>query len=263
MDEQTKLQLVQPFKHRTNRTVAELTQRLRNNAALPHVARFGDGEIFCCLADHKLVSFAKNVDGHDYSVSLARALLESLRVFLAADDLWLGNWLYWPFNAWIHGLVDSFGGQCQWCSHNLFMHVRQKPLDHVRDLYMAIRGVPRRKVIVGRPALARLTAFFGDAIHVPVPPKNGWREYPDVLRRVRTTIQPDDLALIGFGMPAKPLMADMMQAVPDATYFDVGSGMDCLIPGKRSRSHQPSWPTLQQLYGGLRGLDQPRRIDCE
>ena len=230
---------------RTNTTREQLVRRIRDDSP-PHVARFGDGEILCCLGWEE----RGNCDGHAYSPALAEALAAAVKQFVATPDLWLGNWFYWPLGTFIHGLAAEYGGQKLWCDHRVFMHINCFPLEPVRDLYVAIKASKRRKVLIGpahvRPAIPRLRI----ATHVEVPTKNGWLQYRDVRERVLAAITPGDLVLIVFGMPAKPLMADIIRECPAARCFDIGSGLDPIV-GRKNRLKQPEPAIIQNLYRDL------------
>jgi hypothetical protein len=250
IDEVMRRRLVAPFIRRTNHTIGNLTEMLRCGDATNHLARFGDGEIFCCMSEHRLVHFEGNADGHPYSASLAASLVDALESFVRHDGVWLGNWHYWPFGAWLHGMVDSFGGKSDWFPHNAMCHVDGKALVPIRDFYRAIRDSSRRKVLLARGQLRPLRKFFGNCRYIEAPSRNGWADYPAVLERMVDTVTDGDLVLLAFGMPAKPLMAELLRIRPVATYLDVGSGMDPMVRGRRTRRHQPSWEVMNQLYGG-------------
>lgn len=260
MDYSFKSRLVKPFRCRTRFGAADLTARLRTSEPLPHVARFGDGEIQCCLG----WPVGRNCDKHPYTPELADALIHALRYFvtestLQAGELWLGNWFYWPFGAWLHGVVESFGDWSAWCSHDTFAHVllpqfgsntpHWERLEVTRDLYLAVRECPRRKVIIGRRDLRQLCAFFRNIACVDAPARNGWASINDVAARSSDIIRRDDLVLIAFGMASKPLMARLLETDPSATYWDVGAGLDPLVQAPRSRRNQPKYEDLKTLYG--------------
>lgn len=230
---------------RTNVQREDLIARIQQNNP-PHVARFGDGEILCCLGWEQ----RNNCDGHPYTPSLAEALGKSVKVFTQTPDLWLGNWFWWPLGVWIHGLTDAHGGQQAWCPHNIFMHVRDLPLEPLRDLYLAVRECSRRKVLVGPDHVMKAIPFLRADDRVVVPLKDGWSHYGTVVDKVLRAVQPLDLVLLAWGMPAKPLMADIIQECPDARCFDIGSGLDPLV-NKKSRFKQPDYETLRNVYGDI------------
>lgn len=230
---------------RTNRTRAELIESVRANNP-PHVARFGDGEILCCLGWLE----RNNCDGHDYSPALAEALAGAVRTFVQTPNLWLGNWGWWPLAVWVHGLCDQWGGQTDWCDHGLFMHFKDQDNSAVRDLYLAIRDCPRRKVLVGPDLLQPAMHFLQASQFVQVPPNNGWDQFPRVRDELLGIVRPSDLVLLVYGMPAKPLMAEVIRHEPLARCFDIGTGLDPLV-GRQTRPHQPDSAVMGELYGDV------------
>jgi len=233
----------------TNVTPGELADGLREGSPR-HVARFGDGEILCCVDPRR----GGNCDGHLYSESLADALVASLEFFVQQENLILGNWFYWPLGLWLHALAKKFGGQDDWILHEVFMHHKWRNQDELRDLYGAIQETGRRKVIVGPLPLSALDGFLGFDKMIVTPEQNGWDVYYEIEDQTAAIIQPGDLVLLAFGMPAKPLMAAMMKEHPQAVFWDIGSGVDPLVPGRKTRANQMDPETLEGIYGdGLHG----------
>jgi hypothetical protein len=254
---------------RTNHTREELAARLRADDP-PHVARFGDGEVIAAmhwsgepdLVRHPFASefgmmmeraVLCNADNHSYSPSLGKAVTEALATFAKRDDVWLGNWYNWPLGAWIHGFVDYQGGHEHWIEHDVFTHIEQLDPQPTRDIFIAVRDSSRRKVLVGPGYLSRLHKWIGLSSHVRVSSRDGWSDYGRVREVARAEVRPGDLVLLVYGMPAKPLMADLLCHVPGAVYWDVGSGLDPLV-GRRTRGNQISPTRLRRLYDG----DMPR-----
>lgn len=250
--------------HRTNHTREELAAQLRSGDP-PHVARFGDGEILAAmcwqgepdpvrapyaggLARQMSRAFRGNCDGQIYYPDLGCAVARALAYFAGYPHLWLGNWFNWPLGMWVQGFLGENGGHTEWITHDVFTHIEYFGPEATVEVFRAVHESDRRTVLVGPGYLAPLLPWLG-ASHVVATERNGWDAYRSVLEAARQAVKPQDLVLIAFGMPAKPLMAALLEHEPGAVYWDVGSGLDPLV-GRRTRPNQVSQERIRELYQG-------------
>jgi hypothetical protein len=237
--------IVSHYQSKITCDIAMFTELIRQDRP-PHVGRFGDGEMRCAL------NFpGANCDRHDYSRSLGQALLNALITFSRTPDLWLSNWFWYPLNLWVNGFVSQYNPSQLWCSHELFMHLQCVDSTKIRDAMAAIRDSKRRKVLVRPNFAAQADKLFKVARRVEVMEINGWQQYGAVRDFLSPQIQPDDLVLLIYGMPAKPLMAHLIKTVPSCRCIDLGSALDPLFKPISTRNLQITHTQACELYAEM------------
>lgn len=240
--------LVGPYYEATNRSSQDLIERLKANVP-PHVTRFGDGEMYTIIG-----VAGGNCDHHPYSRELGMATVDAIDRFVQTDNLWISNWFWWPMGFWQHGFVNRMAQihnrKVEWCEHEMMMHLHGRPIEPVRDIYIGIRECSRKKVYIRPHHLAYADRLLRVHDVVEVPAINGWASFKSVLSSALSKITNDDLVLISFGMPAKPLMARIIEERPNCRVIDIGSGLDPL-GGRTTRNQQYTAEELRQVYAGL------------
>jgi hypothetical protein len=243
---------------RSTHDAADLVARLRADHP-PHIARFGDGELLCCLE-----YYGVNYGGETRTQDLGLDLGDALAVFCRTPDLWLGEWCWPPLKYWQYEFADRLNPDQQWCSHNLFQHLDRNDKEWpqhrmegwdvpdpsvTKSIWLAIRESPRRRIWLRPAFLAETDRIVLPAVTLDLPATAGHQYLSDVCSQVTSIVQPGDLVLMAFGMPGKPLQAHIMTAVPSCRVFDVGSALDPLC--KASRSGQLSRAAMLALYSDV------------
>jgi hypothetical protein len=105
--------------------------------------------------------------------------------------------------------------------------------------YKGLRHASQQKIYVCNPMMVeRSKHLFNIDTHVCVDPVN-WFEntYYEILGSVIQNVEkPNEcIILVSAGMGAKKLISDLHKVLPNATIIDIGSALDLLCSGRRSR----------------------------
>ena len=218
---------------------SELVERVRNNN-IPHVTRFGDGEAICLNS-----TVGQNCDSHKYSSDLGEALKKALQHFAQTDNLWLGNWFWSPYGPEIHKIVNESRPTEDWCDHDIFLHSHHNNITDITNLYREVRKLKRRKVLVRPERISDADKITG-ATGITVPQLNGWQYYNETKDRILNSINDNDLVMVCWGMPAKPLISEILKN-KKCIVWDTGSAFDGLGPST-TRNNQLNRQEIIALY---------------
>ncbi len=207
--------------------IKELTDMIRRGEPFTFVKR-GDGEQLCMDGAEGC-----NCDGHPYSPELAARLREAFAFFE-----------FTFFETQSNVRIVEFADQA---AYNSLLHRTDSDLAAVKAFWGAVRESERRKLFVGPIRLSKAAKML-HAEHIWVPKKNVFGYYSLYEIAMRYAVHPGDIVIFCAGMTAKPLIAEVMQRLPDVTCIDAGSAFDPLCVEGGTRTEQLSMDVLNREY---------------
>jgi hypothetical protein len=196
-------------------------------------AKYGDGEYFAATQ-----LSGGNCDGTPYTAKLGEGIKDSFRYITRSSNIYIGQWNdFKGVDRYFQDLVDH---PVQWVNYNIFIFKsKQQFYEQQLAFYKAIRESNKQKVYVCNPAMAeRAGSLLNLDAAVTVDPVN-WFEmnYGDVLNRTISAVKDPNnvIILTSAGMGAKVLISDLHKVFPNTTIIDVGSALDFMCSGRRSR----------------------------
>lgn len=220
-------------------TLQQFKYNIENNINFTFVKR-GDGELACMRGDA-----GGNCDGHPYSKELGEKLWEAYE-YLGKQP---------------NTTIVEFDDQK---NYNVLLHRTDSNLKEVSEFYKAIKLSKRNKYLIA-PEKLNLIAGLLDATHIVIPELNlfsRYNEYKDAIHH--TSYQSgwrDSIFIFCAGMPAKPLISDMMKHSPNATYLDCGSAFDPSVG--ITRTEQITKEQFWELYKEESWWEQQEKIATE
>ena len=196
--------------------LASLEATIKENRNFVFVKR-GDGEQACMEGQ-----VGQNCDGHPYTTSLGDALRDA--------------YAYLKDKA----IIVEFADQV---NYNVLLHRTDSDLAKVSHFYKTIANSERLKVMVAPERLA-IVARLLNAEHVVVPDIDAWSQVNEIFDRIPKIR--NAVYMFCAGMPAKVLIARMLEQLSDATYIDCGSAFDPAI--YTTRTYQITQTVFWKLY---------------
>jgi hypothetical protein len=197
-------------------------------------AKYGDGEYNAAVQLQ-----GGNCDGTPYTPKLGEGVKDAFCYVAKQPNVYIGQWD--DFNGvdkYFQSLIDT---PVQWVNYNIFIFKsKQQFYEQQLAFYKAIRESNKQKLYVCNPAMAeRAGPLLNLDAAVTVDPVN-WFEtnYGDVLNRTISAVKDPNnvMILTSAGMGAKVLITDLYKVFPSATIIDVGSALDLMCSGRRSRN---------------------------
>ena len=197
-------------------------------------AKYGDGEYNAAVQLP-----GGNCDGTPYTQQLGEGVKDSFRYIVQHPNVYIGQWD--DFNGvdkYFQSLVET---PVQWVNYNIFIFKsKQQFYEQQLAFYRAIRQSERQKIYVCNPGMVeRSKALLNLDTNIAVDPVN-WFEsnYADVLSRTVAAVKDPNnvMILTSAGMGAKVLISDLHKLYPNATIVDIGSALDLMCSGRRSRN---------------------------
>lgn len=210
--------------------------------------RFGDGAIECMRQANGMTC-----DREPYSMKLAAELWTIWEVLKRGRNVCVGDWLSASFDATsLHARYEEDYARLIGDWKPEFLHFESLLLmrdsEALVDFYRAVKQDPRRKLYMGPVECGGAAQMLG-AEHLPTP-------MHDLLRHVdRLTHELErkefDVLLYGAGMAGNIPAVRTWWKHQDRTYVNLGSAMDPLFMGRKSRRQQLSPERARQLFREL------------
>lgn len=206
---------------KTPSVIVDMKNKIINGVNFSFIKR-GDGEEACMNGET-----GANCDGHNYSRALGDKLKESYEFFSTRPEC----------------KVVAFDDQK---IYNTLLHRTDNNINEVKDLYLSIRESNRNKVFIGPGRLKEVSKIL-KAKHVVIPELNMFESLGDVFAQAMIdATKKDTIFIIAGGMPAKPLIKQLLTINRDITCLDIGSSFDPLI--HQSRTYQITTEDIRKLY---------------
>jgi glycosyltransferase involved in cell wall biosynthesis/SAM-dependent methyltransferase len=216
-----KIDNIEQVPKKSSSLIDTLRQHIELNIPFSFVKR-GDGEEAC------MVGFqGANCDGHAYSESLGNKLKNAF------------DYLESNSNTRVVRFEDQE-------IYNTLLHRSDNNLSKLKEFYIAVRESHRNKVFVGPVRLLQVAALL-KSDYVSIPQINAFDEYDNIMKQLKDRLRDHSIYIFCAGMPAKPMIAELMQANSTITCLDAGSAFDPLLVGN-TRTHQVSSARLYNLY---------------
>lgn len=194
-------------------------------------AKYGDGEYFAATQ-----LAGGNCDGTPYSPKLGQGVKESFQYITQHPNVYIGQWNCNGVDTYFQNLVQH---PVQWVNYNIFIFKsKQQFYEQQLAFYRAIRESTKHKVYVCNPSMTfRAHPLLNINETVPIDPVNWFdMDYEDVLNRTINAVRDSHgIILTSAGMGAKVLISDLHKRFPEATIIDIGSALDFMCSGRRSR----------------------------
>jgi hypothetical protein len=196
-------------------------------------AKYGDGEYFAATQLP-----GGNCDGTPYTLTLGEGVKESFRYITQFPNVYIGQWN--DFKGVYKYFEDSVTHTVQWVNYNIFIFKSKEQFYREQlAFYRVIRHSTKQKIYVCNPFMAeRAKPLLNLDSTVNVDPVNWFEnDYNTILNQTISTVKDPNnvIILTSAGMGAKVLISDLYKVFPHATIIDVGSALDFMCSGRRSR----------------------------
>jgi hypothetical protein len=207
-------------------------------------AKFGDGEY---LAARGGEGNGGNCDGTPYTPKLSEGVINSFKYLTGQQNVYIARWVHNGVDAYFQSLTEN---QIMWTDYNIFIF---KSIDQYfseqAEFYSAIRNSKRQKIYICNSTMTdRSKHLLNIDNHVIVDSVN-WFEnnYDEVLKSVISVVKdPNNVMILSSaGMGAKVLIADLHKLFSKAFIIDIGSAMDLVFGGRRSRDFHYNFSDYQ------------------
>lgn len=224
------------------------TSKLQTNTPFVFV-KFGDGEY-----DAATQQQGGNCDGTPYTHKLGQSVREAIKTLTLSPNVWIGRWQESNgVDAYFQSLVNQ---PIQWLNYNNFIFKsRYEFMNTHFGFYKALRYASQQKLYVCNQSLVEGSKqLLNVNNHIIIDPVN-WFEhsYYQILgETIRSIQRPTEcIILVSAGMGAKQLIADLHKVLPQAIIIDLGSALDLLCGGRRSRNFHniPDQELMEMRFG--------------
>jgi hypothetical protein len=197
-------------------------------------AKYGDGEYNAAVQIQ-----GGNCDGTPYTSKLGQGVKDAFCYIAKQPNVYIGQWD--DFNGvdkYFQSLIDT---PVQWVNYNIFIFKSKSQFYQEQlEFYRAIRNSKKQKLYVCNPFMAeRASSLLNLDGIITIDPVN-WFEtnYDDILNQTITAVKdPNNIMILtSAGMGAKVLISDLHKVFPNATIIDIGSALDLMCSGRRSRN---------------------------
>ena len=222
-----------------DQSAAILTANVR--AAKPFIfVRYGDGALECINGKTGMTR-----DREQYSRDLGKNLFSAFQVLMEVsgqgdDPIYVGDWLSASFDASSEyaRYADQYAaligdGKPTFLHFEALLLMRESAI--LLDFYRAVKQDPRKKLYMGPAENAGAAKMLG-AEHLVTPMAN---LYADCDRlSVELATRKWDVLLYGAGMAGNIPVIECWEEYPERTYINLGSALDPLFMGHKSRRQQ-------------------------
>jgi hypothetical protein len=221
-------------KHRGEQPKDLITFREKIETNTPFVfAKFGDGEYNAAIQEK-----GENCDGTRYTPRLGESVREAIQDLTQSPNVYIGRW---QDTKGVDKYFQSMSERpIQWLNYNNFIFKSKYEFMNTHyGFYKTLRNASQQKIYVCNQSMVEGSkALFNIPTHVVVDPVN-WFEtaYYETLGAVLTGVEKptECIILVSAGMGAKKLISDLHKVLPKAILIDIGSALDLLCSGRRSR----------------------------
>jgi MoaA/NifB/PqqE/SkfB family radical SAM enzyme len=210
-------------------------------------SRYGDGEYICAFEEWSQYGGA-NIDNDPYTPKLSEALRESFKYMANIRNAYIGEWPK-AVPSW-ESLTSA---RARWVPYETLL-INGFSNDKKLSIYKAIKESSKKKIVVCNESLVKSKALL-NADHLVLVPFNNWFDtgFADVLHRISSLIREDGnhILITCAGMSSKVLICELVKRFPKGTYLDVGSCLDVLCTGRKTRSGQLEYAYFEDLFKEL------------
>lgn len=216
---------------------------IENNINFQFV-KFGDGEFICIDGQN-----GYNCDFHPYSKELGEKILNAFVYLSQLKSCYIGEWI-WGYEGVRQMLLEKTKAKPKFIDYNIILQQVDKLTPELYDFYSAIKFSKRKKIFVGNYRLKDVCKLINFDKHIIVPEINCFSHYEQILYQCKAEISKDCIFIFSAGMPAKPLIHELIISNSRVTCIDAGSAFDPIF-FNITRHNQPPKETLQEFYKGL------------
>lgn len=208
---------------------------IQNNIPFTFV-KYGDGEYFAAIQ-----SIGHNCDGTPYTKNLGDSLVQSFKYFTQFDNVFVGK----RQEEFVFRFFSSLSNRVNWEDFHLFMFNSASEFYNRLPIYRAIRNATQQKLYVCNETMVEESKKLLNIDSCVVVNSQNWFEqnYSTVLKSIQSLVKDPSSIIILFsaGMGAKVLMADVLKLFPLAILIDIGSALDLLCGGRKSRDYHQTF----------------------
>lgn len=176
-----------------------------------------------------------NCDGQHYTPELAIALKESYLKISQAKKNALRNLYITEWEEKGHTNIE----------YDIILHSKKETLDEVVGFYLTLRNIRRRKLFIGPPELSKAARML-NAQHVVVHPTRSFKDWDLTCQDILNNGSYDCILLYSCGMTSKTFISNFLSEY--LTQIDIGSGLDPLFKGHKTREPQINPSILERYY---------------
>ena len=197
--------------------------------------KFGDGEYYASIK-----SEGGNCDGTPYTQTLGNGIIESFKYLTQFPNVYIGKWESCKdvsdyFQSLTHNIVN-------WGDSKILIgRTYDEFLNRVVPYFRCIRNAKQQKIYVCNSMMVEESKnILNIDNNVVIDPSN-WFElnYDEILHNTINCINDPNnvLILTSAGMGAKVLIADIYKKFPNSIIIDIGSALDLIFSGRRTRDY--------------------------
>lgn len=236
--------------------------RLMYESRTPFVfSKYGDGALECVYR----LSTSMTCDREVYTDALAERISSSWREVCrshiqgkgSARNLFVADWFSADFDEKLTGLYPNEYVRFMEPVRQTAIFVNYEALlidrasESLLSFYRSIRKDDRKKVIIGPEGWSGVQGMLNAWTHIGIPMK------PDLLQECGEWLALElrrahpDVILYGAGMAGAAIVAEYLSVNPQATCINLGSALDPLFMGKRTRKRQLSPEAARRLFAEM------------
>lgn len=211
--------------------------------------RYGDGALECITGKRGMTC-----DREPYTEALGAHLFTAWKALRGGKNVYVGDWLSASFDPTSEharyaedyaALIDGWTPQ-GWLHFETLLLMRES--EALVEFYRAVKGDTRRKLFMGPVECAGAAKMLG-AAHLATPMHDLFRHVDRLTHELET--REFDVLLYGAGMAGNIPAVRNWWAHQDRTYVNLGSAMDPLFMGRRSRRQQISPERARGMFREL------------
>jgi hypothetical protein len=195
-------------------------------------AKFGDGEY-----DAATRTWGTNGDGTLFTPKLQEYVIEAFKYLAQFPNVYIGKWEV----PWVPEFFQKLTPHpVNWENYNIFIARNSTEfLTRTMPFYKAIRNSSCQKIYVCNETMVELSKKLLKIDDFATIHPTMWFEYgfEHALNYVISLIKDpnETIILTSAGMGAKPLIAGVHKKFPNITMLDIGSALDLICSGRRTR----------------------------
>ena len=197
-------------------------------------AKFGDGEYYATIQ-----TCGGNCDGTPFTPDLKSGVVDSFKYLSQFPNVYIGKWVGSDV-----GVADYFQSlvphKVNWENYNvLIARNANEFITRVLPYFKAIRKSSCQKIYVCNETMVELSKKLLKIDDFATIHPTMWFQYgfEHALNHVISLVKnpSETIILTSAGMGAKPLIAGIHKRFPSITIIDVGSSLDLICSGRRTR----------------------------
>jgi hypothetical protein len=212
-------------------------------------AKFGDGEYYATVQ-----TVGGNCDGTPFTPRLKEGVLGAFKYLTQFPNVYIGKWEADYVPAFFQSITPH---PVNWANYNILIaRNAHEMLTRTVPYFKAIRNSSCHKIYVCNETMVELSRSLLKIDDFAVVDPQNWfgMNYDEVLNKVISSVKEpsNTIVLTSAGMGAKPLIADIHKRFPTITIIDVGSSLDLVCSGRRTRDfHILNDDEIQEIHNAL------------